>query len=182
MRWQAAGLGDRSYALGTVTIEVLDGVARRDDGVLAGSALTMVDAVRNAHALGVPLEAALRAAGEVPARVLRHPQAGRLAHRPAGRHRRARRRARDRAGPGRRRDTCRLLRHPPRCPKRARSSSRRSASSPPRFGGFSSRRPRSRQRQLRCASTAAVSFAWSGTARRTTLPRTACTPLAFCPG
>jgi N-acetylglucosamine-6-phosphate deacetylase len=73
-----ASLGDGSYALGSVTVEVLDGVVRRDDGVLAGSSLTMSDAVRNAHALGVPLEAALRAAGEVPARVLRHPHAGRL--------------------------------------------------------------------------------------------------------
>ena len=73
-----AGLGDGSYALGTVTVEVRDGVVRREDGVLAGSALTMVEAVRNVHALGVPLDAALRAAGEVPARVLRLPDVGRL--------------------------------------------------------------------------------------------------------
>ena len=73
-----AGLGDGSYFLGAVAVEVRDGVVRREDGVLAGSALTMMDAVRNTHALGVPLEAALRAAGEVPARVLRHPTAGRL--------------------------------------------------------------------------------------------------------
>jgi N-acetylglucosamine-6-phosphate deacetylase len=38
-----------------------------------------VDAVRNVHALGVPLEAALRAAGEVPARVLDDNTVGRLA-------------------------------------------------------------------------------------------------------
>ena len=48
-----------------------DGVVRRDgDGVLAGSVLTMIDAVRNLHALGVPLEAALDAATAVPARVI----------------------------------------------------------------------------------------------------------------
>ena len=39
----------------------------------------MIDAVRNLHGLGVPLEAALRAASEVPARVARRPELGRLA-------------------------------------------------------------------------------------------------------
>jgi N-acetylglucosamine-6-phosphate deacetylase len=74
-----AGLGDGSYAFGAQQIEVNAGVVRREDGVLAGSALTMVEAVRNLHALGVPLDAALRAAGEVPARVLRNTRIGRLA-------------------------------------------------------------------------------------------------------
>ena len=62
--------GDGSYRLGDVAVEVRDGVVRRDDGVLAGSVLTMIDAVRNLHALGVPLEAALDAATAVPARVI----------------------------------------------------------------------------------------------------------------
>ena len=74
----AARLGDGSYALGTVTVEVRDGVVRRGDGVLAGSALTMIEAVRNLHALGVSLESALRAAAEIPARVLGEPRLGRL--------------------------------------------------------------------------------------------------------
>ena len=73
-----AGLGDGSYALGSVAVEVRNGVVRREDGVLAGSALTMIEAVRNLHALGVPLEAALRAAAEIPARVLGEPELGRL--------------------------------------------------------------------------------------------------------
>ena len=38
----------------------------------------MIDAVRNLHGLGVPLEDALRAAAEVPARVARRPDLGRL--------------------------------------------------------------------------------------------------------
>jgi N-acetylglucosamine-6-phosphate deacetylase len=38
----------------------------------------MLDAVRNAHALGIPLAAALRAAGEAPARMARRPDLGRL--------------------------------------------------------------------------------------------------------
>ena len=62
--------GDGSYRLGDVAVEVRDGVVRRDDGVLAGSVLTMIEAVRNLHALGVPLEAALEAATAVPARVI----------------------------------------------------------------------------------------------------------------
>ena len=66
-----AGASDGSYRLGDVSVEVRDGVVRRDgDGVLAGSVLTMIDAVRNLHALGVPLEAALDAATAVPARVI----------------------------------------------------------------------------------------------------------------
>jgi N-acetylglucosamine-6-phosphate deacetylase len=65
-----AGLGDGSYAFGGFSVQVTDGVVRREDGVLAGSSLTMIDAVRNLHALGIPLEDALRAASEVPARVL----------------------------------------------------------------------------------------------------------------
>jgi N-acetylglucosamine-6-phosphate deacetylase len=46
--------------------------------MLAGSVLTMVEAVRNLHELGVPLEHALAAASSVPARVLGLDDAGRL--------------------------------------------------------------------------------------------------------
>ena len=67
----AAGIGDGRYRLGGgVEIGVHDGVARRRDGVLAGSVLTMLDAVRNLHALGVPFVDAVGAATAVPARVL----------------------------------------------------------------------------------------------------------------
>jgi N-acetylglucosamine-6-phosphate deacetylase len=62
--------GDGSYRLGDTPVEVRDGVVRRDDGVLAGSVLTMIDAVRNLHALGVPLAAALETATSVPADVI----------------------------------------------------------------------------------------------------------------
>ena len=56
-----------------------DGVARRaHDGVLAGSVLTMIEAVRNLHELGVPLESALEAASSVPARVLGSDGVGRI--------------------------------------------------------------------------------------------------------
>ena len=77
--------GDGSYRLGDVAVEVRDGVVRRDDdGVLAGSVLTMIEAVRNLHALGVPLEDALDAATAVPARVdRRRRRAGSRSARPA---------------------------------------------------------------------------------------------------
>jgi N-acetylglucosamine-6-phosphate deacetylase len=75
----AAGFGDGAFALGTVEVEVRDGVAMRtSDGVLAGSVVTMIDAVRNLHALGVPLPRALAAASSVPAGVLGTGQVGRL--------------------------------------------------------------------------------------------------------
>ena len=65
----ATGVGDGHYRLGVVDVEVRDGVARRADGVLAGSVLTMLEAVRNLHALGAPLAEAVAAASSVPARV-----------------------------------------------------------------------------------------------------------------
>ena len=66
----AAGLGDGRSRLGTVDVIVEDGVVRREDGVLAGSVLTMLQAVRNLHALDVPLVDAVAAATAVPAHVL----------------------------------------------------------------------------------------------------------------
>jgi N-acetylglucosamine-6-phosphate deacetylase len=74
-----AGMADGSYRLAGMEIEVRDGEARGPGGELAGSTLTMIEAVRNLHALGAPLEDAVSAATEVPARVLRLPGVGRLA-------------------------------------------------------------------------------------------------------
>jgi N-acetylglucosamine-6-phosphate deacetylase len=73
-----AGAGDGRYRIGGVEIVVRDGAVRSTTGALAGSVLTMIDAVRNLHALGVPLGDAVAAATEVPARVL-GADAGRLA-------------------------------------------------------------------------------------------------------
>jgi N-acetylglucosamine-6-phosphate deacetylase len=74
----AAGMGDGEFILGGRRIEAADGVVRGPEGQLAGSALTMIDAVRNLHGLGIALGDALRAASEVPARVVRRPDLGRL--------------------------------------------------------------------------------------------------------
>jgi N-acetylglucosamine-6-phosphate deacetylase len=75
----AAGMGDGDFVLGGRRIRAADGVVRGPEGQLAGSALTMIDAVRNLHGLGVALEDALRAASEVPARVVGRRDVGRLA-------------------------------------------------------------------------------------------------------
>lgn len=74
-----AGVQDGSYSLGGFEVKIRDGVARGPDGQLAGSVLTMIEAVRNLHALGVPLEKALEAASTVPASVLGLRDVGRLA-------------------------------------------------------------------------------------------------------
>ena len=73
-----AGLDGGTYRLGDLDVEIRDGVARGATGALAGSTLTMIEAVRNLHSLGVPLEDAVGAATEVPARVLRLPASGRI--------------------------------------------------------------------------------------------------------
>lgn len=66
----ATGVGEGRYRLGSVEVEVRDGVARRaEDGVLAGSVMTMLDGIRALHALGAPLADAVAAATAVPARV-----------------------------------------------------------------------------------------------------------------
>jgi N-acetylglucosamine-6-phosphate deacetylase len=75
----AARAGDGSYTLAGVDFEVEDGVARNADEVLAGSTVCMIDAVRNLVALGAPLEAALAAASELPARIAGRPELGTLA-------------------------------------------------------------------------------------------------------
>jgi len=74
-----AGLADGAYRLGGLDVEIRNGVARGSGGALAGSTLTMIEAIRNLHDLGVPLEDAIGAATDVPARVLRLPTVGRLA-------------------------------------------------------------------------------------------------------
>jgi len=74
----AAGSGDGLYTFGSLDIQVHDGAVRGPDGVLAGSVLTMIDAVRNLHGLGVPLEDAIAAATTVPGRALGDDEIGRL--------------------------------------------------------------------------------------------------------
>ena len=50
----------------------------REDGVIAGTVLTMIDAVRNLHALGISFEDAVGAATTVPARIVGRTDLGTL--------------------------------------------------------------------------------------------------------
>ena len=75
----AAGVGDGRWRLGAVDVVVERGVVTRSDGVLAGSVLTLLDAVRNLVGLGARLEQALDAASRVPARAAGRSDLGSLA-------------------------------------------------------------------------------------------------------
>jgi N-acetylglucosamine-6-phosphate deacetylase len=78
----ASARPDGAYDLAGVPVEVRAGAVRNEAGVLAGSALTLDAAVRNACELGIDLAEALVAATEAPARLLGRPDVGRL--RPGG--------------------------------------------------------------------------------------------------
>jgi len=74
----AAGLSDGLYRLGRTQVSVKDGVARLGDGVLAGSALTMIQAVKNAVKVGIPLRDALAMASDSPCEAMKFKGKGRL--------------------------------------------------------------------------------------------------------
>lgn len=75
----AALLGDGSYRLGTLTVDVRDGIARlRGRDGLAGSTLSLARAVRTAVDVGVPLVDAVRAATATPAAAMGWGDLGRL--------------------------------------------------------------------------------------------------------
>lgn len=68
----AAGLSDGQYFFAERQVIVKNKEARLPNGVLAGSMLTMADAVRNmAKLFGIPLEHVLIMASETPARILK---------------------------------------------------------------------------------------------------------------
>jgi N-acetylglucosamine-6-phosphate deacetylase len=67
----AAGASDGRYDLGTLEVDVIDGVARlAAGGAIAGSTLTQDAALRNAVAAGVALEDAVAALTTTPARAI----------------------------------------------------------------------------------------------------------------
>jgi N-acetylglucosamine-6-phosphate deacetylase len=75
----AAGAGPGQYRLGELELSVVDGVARRADGTLAGSVLSMVDALRYGIEAGATFEQAVAAATSRPAALLGRDDVGRLA-------------------------------------------------------------------------------------------------------
>jgi N-acetylglucosamine-6-phosphate deacetylase len=77
---EAAGMPSGDYELGGRRVRLEDGAVRLPDGTLAGSALTMDEAVRNAvRFLDVSLSQAARMASEVPAAALDLDHKGRIA-------------------------------------------------------------------------------------------------------
>jgi N-acetylglucosamine-6-phosphate deacetylase len=75
---EAAMLDPGGYALGGRRVHVRDGAVRLPDGTLAGSVLTMDEAVRNLVAGGASLAAAVHAASTAPARLLGRDDLGAL--------------------------------------------------------------------------------------------------------
>jgi N-acetylglucosamine-6-phosphate deacetylase len=66
----ATGMPDGSYKLGDFDVNVMNGVVRNREGRLAGSALTLDQALRNIVALGTPLRDAVQMLTLNPAREL----------------------------------------------------------------------------------------------------------------
>jgi N-acetylglucosamine-6-phosphate deacetylase len=65
-----SGGGERGRMLGDVPITLVEGVARRADGTIAGGASTLLSAVQRLASLSLGLTTALAAVTELPARVL----------------------------------------------------------------------------------------------------------------
>jgi len=66
----ATDLPDGEYSLGGLKVIVKDGICRLEDGTLAGSTLTMDNALRNLVSIGIPLKDAVRTMTYNPARAV----------------------------------------------------------------------------------------------------------------
>ena len=66
----AAGLSDGVYESGGLRVTVKDGVARIDNGAIAGSTTTLYNCVRRAIEFGIPKKDAFRMASRTPAELL----------------------------------------------------------------------------------------------------------------
>ncbi len=65
---RATGLSDGSYTLGGLNVQVNGSLATLEDGTLAGSVTTLLDCMRRAVSMGIPLESAVQCATINPAR------------------------------------------------------------------------------------------------------------------
>lgn len=68
---RSAGMPDGDYELGGQPIVVKGGLARLLNGTIAGSSISMLDAVKNVVKFGMPLESAVYAASTAPAEAAR---------------------------------------------------------------------------------------------------------------
>ena len=64
---RCAGMPEGEYVLGGQMVSLHNGVARLEDGTIAGSRITVLEAVQNAVKFGIPLETAVAAATQQPA-------------------------------------------------------------------------------------------------------------------
>jgi N-acetylglucosamine-6-phosphate deacetylase len=67
---RATGMPDGTYNFGGQKMLVTDGVARTEDGALAGSTSTLLDCVKQAISMGIPAEDAFYMASATPAKLL----------------------------------------------------------------------------------------------------------------
>lgn len=67
---RCCGMPDGEYELGGQQVFLKDGIARLEDGTIAGSATNLFDCMRRAVSFGIPREDAIRAATYNPARQL----------------------------------------------------------------------------------------------------------------
>ncbi|MCM1184054.1 MAG: N-acetylglucosamine-6-phosphate deacetylase [Roseburia sp.] len=67
---RAAGMPDGDYTLGGQRVHVAGKLATLDDGTIAGSVTNLMDGLRMAVAIGIPLETAVRCASYNPARAI----------------------------------------------------------------------------------------------------------------
>jgi len=74
----ASGLGDGEVLLGEVHAVAAQGVVRREDGTIAGSAARLLDGIRHLAGIGAELGGVLAAATERPAALLGRADLGRL--------------------------------------------------------------------------------------------------------
>jgi len=75
---RATGLGDGTYEFGGQDITVKDGVARTEDGAIAGSTSTLWRCVKQAYSFGVPFEDAVTMATRTPADMIGAAEKGRI--------------------------------------------------------------------------------------------------------
>jgi len=64
----AAGMEDGDYSLGGLPVRVKGNLATLKDGTIAGSATNLMDCMRTAVSMGIPLETAVRCASYNPAK------------------------------------------------------------------------------------------------------------------
>ncbi len=66
----ATGLGDGSYVFGGLNVNVKDGIAKTEEGAIAGSTSTLFDCVKKAIEFGIPEKDAFRMASQTPAELM----------------------------------------------------------------------------------------------------------------